>query len=86
MSNRLIDNPDVQKAYDTLGVELLCRDNEKGYVFEVFMLKDANLECYVYPEKKEWEKKFYARSTRPVPWRDFLLYCETNYKKEGGSH
>lgn len=81
-----IENPDVRRAYNTLGVELMARDTDKGNVFEVYMLKDATLECYVYPEKKEWEKKYYARSTKPVPWRDFLLFCEINYKKEGGSH
>lgn len=71
---------DVAKALNNLGMDLVAKDENKGIVFELYMLKNGCLECYTYPKNKEWEKKYFARTTRPTDFRDMLLYCEYNYK------
>jgi hypothetical protein len=73
----------VQKALNNLGMELIAKDTNKGVVFEVYRLKNSCLECYTYPEHQEHKKKFFARTTRPVDFRDMILYCEYNYNYGG---
>ena len=62
-------------------MELIAKDRNKGIVFEIYRLnKNGCLECYTYPEHKEWEKKLFAHTTRPMDFRDMILYCEYNYE------
>ena len=71
----------VDKALGNLGMELIAKDRNKGIVFEIYRLnKNSCLECYTYPEHKEWEKKLFAHTTRPVDFIDMILYCEYNYE------
>ena len=70
----------VKKALDNLGMEFIARDENKGIVFEIYQLRNSCLECYTYPKGREWEKRFFAKSKRPIDFRDMILYCEYNYE------
>ena len=69
----------MENTLNNLGMELIAKDENKGVIFEVYMLKNACLECYAYPKNEEWNKKFFAHTTKPIDFRDFILYCECNY-------
>lgn len=69
----------VKRTLKNLKMEFIARDKNKGIVFEIYQLSNGCLECYTYPENREWEKRYFAKSNRPIDFRDMILYCEYNY-------
>lgn len=70
----------VKKTLDNLGMELVTKNEHNGIIFEIYRLKNSCLECYTYPKNEEYNKKFFASSSKPIDFRDMLLYCQYNYK------
>lgn len=64
------------------GAEFVARDMENGIFFEIVRCKNGFLECYIYPAGKQEEKRLFAKTTRTMDFRDFLLFCEYRYAEK----
>lgn len=72
-----------KKTLKYQGMEFIMQNINKGFVFEIYKLKNGRLECYVYPQNKETDKKFFASTSKTMNCMDFLVMCQHkyNYKK-----